>query len=125
MIIELGVSAESRLVVTEDLSAEAMGSGDMAVLATPAMVALMENAAMMAVRPLLDEGSTTVGVAISTSHIKASKIGSEVRAEARVVAVDGRKIEFEITAYDGDSIIGEAKHTRFIVDRAKFLSKLA
>ena len=125
MIIELGVSAESRLVVTEDLSAEAMGSGDMAVLATPAMVALMENAAMKAVCALLDEGSTTVGVAISTSHIKASKIGSEVRAVARVVGVDGRKIEFEITAYDGDSIIGEAKHTRFIVDRAKFLSKLA
>jgi predicted thioesterase len=64
-------------------------------------------------------------VAISTSHIKASKIGSEVRAVAKVVGVDGRKIEFEITAYDGDSVIGEAKHTRFIVDRAKFLSKLA
>ena len=123
--MEKGLSFTATMRVTAEVTAEYIGSGDLAVLATPAMCALMENAAMMAVRPMLDEGSTTVGVAISTSHIKASKIGSEVRAVAKVVAVDGRKIEFEITAYDGDSIIGEAKHTRFIVDRAKFLSKLA
>ena len=124
MIIELGVSAESRLVVTEDLTAEAMGSGDMAVLATPAMVALMENAAMMAVALHLDEGDTTVGSMISTTHLKPSKIGRSISAVAELTEVEGRKLTFKITAYDADVVIGEGDHIRYIVNREKFLAKL-
>ena len=114
----------SELTVTEAVTAEKMGSGDMPVLATPAMMALMENAAMLAVANHLPEGSTTVGGHISSSHLRPSKIGDMVRAEAEVTKVDGRKIEFKVAAYSGNVVLGEGTHLRFVVDREKFLSKL-
>ena len=114
----------SELTVTEAVTAEKMGSGDMPVLATPAMMALMENAAMLAVANHLPEGSTTVGGHISSSHLRPSKIGDMVRAEAEVTKVDGRKIEFKVAAYSGNVVLGEGTHLRFIVYREKFLSKL-
>ena len=101
-----------------------MGSGDLPVLATPAMMALMENAAMLAVAPHLPEGSTTVGGHISASHIKPTPIGETVTATATVVKVDGKKIEFEVKAHCGDILLGEGSHLRFIVDREKFMSRL-
>jgi predicted thioesterase len=105
-------------------TAEYIGSGDMAVLATPAMVALMENAAMLAVALKLEEGETTVGSMISTSHLKPSKIGNSISAIAELTAIEGRKLTFKIEAYDGETLIGEGEHIRFIVNREKFLSKL-
>jgi predicted thioesterase len=79
---------------------------------------------MMCVADYLPEGSATVGTAISTSHIKASALGAEIRAEAELVEVDGRRLEFVVKAYEGDKLIGEGSHTRFVVDRERFLSKL-
>ena len=108
----------------EGNTAEFIGSGDMAVLATPAMVALMENAAMLAVALHLGEGETTVGSMISTSHLKPSKVGNAISAVAELTEIDGRKLTFKIQAYDGDTLIGEGNHIRFIVNREKFLSKL-
>ena len=105
-------------------TAEYIGSGDMAVLATPTMVALMENAAMLAVALKLEEGETTVGSMISTSHLKPSKIGNSISAIAELTAIEGRKLTFKIEAYDGETLIGEGEHIRFIVNREKFLSKL-
>jgi predicted thioesterase len=119
-----GYSYTSTTVVNNNNTAKALGSGDMDVFATPAMVALMENAAMNAVAPHLEEGQTTVGTQISTSHIKASALGATITATAVLTAVDGRSLTFEITARDGENIIGEGNHTRFIVDRERFLSKL-
>ena len=110
--------------VMDGNTAEFIGSGDMAVLATPAMVALMENAAMLAVALHLDEGDTTVGSMISTSHLKPSKVGAAISAIAELTAIEGRKLTFKISAYDGDTLIGEGEHIRFIVNRDKFLSKL-
>ena len=114
----------STTVVNNNNTAKTLGSGDMDVFATPAMVALMENAAMNAVAPHLEEGQTTVGTQISTSHIKASALGATITATAVLTAVDGRSLTFEITARDGENVIGEGIHTRFIVDRERFLSKL-
>ena len=119
-----GYSYTSTTVVNNNNTAKTLGSGDMDVFATPAMVALMENAAMNAVAPHLEEGQTTVGTQISTSHIKASALGATITATAVLTAVDGRSLTFEITARDGENIIGEGNHTRFIVDRERFLSKL-
>ena len=119
-----GYSYTSTTVVNNNNTAKALGSGDMDVFATPAMVALMENAAMNAVAPHLEEGQTTVGTQISTSHIKASALGATITATAVLTAVDGRSLTFEITARDGENVIGEGIHTRFIVDRERFLSKL-
>lgn len=123
-MIETGLTHTSELTVTDSVTAIAVGSGDMPVLATPMMMALMENAAMLAVKNELEEGQTTVGGHIESSHMKPSKIGDVVRAEAVVTKVDGRKIEFKIAAYCGETLLGEGTHLRFIVDRTKFLSKL-
>ena len=123
-MIEIGLKHTSELTVTDTVTAIKMGSGDMPVLATPAMMALMENAAMLAVDDELPEGNTTVGGHIQSSHLKPSKIGDKVSATAEVTKVDGKKIEFKISAYSGDVLLGEGTHLRFIVDRERFLSKL-
>ncbi len=123
-MLEIGLTAESSIVVTDANTALTLGSGDMKVFATPAMVALMENAAMKAVAAALPEGSTTVGTAMQTSHIKASKMGATITASARLVEVDGRRLRFEVRAWDEAGTIGEGEHTRFVVDRERFLAKL-
>lgn len=123
-MVEVGLKHTSELTVTDAVTAIRMGSGDMPVLATPAMMALMENAAMLAVADELPEGSTTVGGHIASSHLRPSKIGEVVRAVAEVTKVDGRKIEFNVSAYSGDVLLGEGTHLRFIVDRERFMSKI-
>ena len=123
-MLEKGLKHQSVMRVTDGNTAEFIGSGDMAVLATPAMVALMENAAMLAVALHLDEGDTTVGSMISTSHLKPSKIGATISAIAELVEVDSRKLTFKIEAYDADVLIGSGEHIRYVVNREKFLSKL-
>ena len=112
------------MTVTDPVTAIAVGSGDMPVLATPMMMALMENAAMLAVRDELPQGCTTLGGHIESSHLKPSKIGDTVRAEAEVTKVDGKKIEFRVSAFSGDTLLGEGTHLRFIVDKEKFMSRL-
>ena len=123
-MVEVGLKHTSELTVTDAVTAVRMGSGDMPVLATPAMMALMENAAMLAVADELPEGSTTVGGHIASSHLRPSKIGDVVRAIAEVTKVDGRKIEFNVSAYSGDILLGEGTHLRFVVDRERFMSKI-
>ena len=123
-MLQEGLTHTSQLTVNEGVTAVAMGSGDMPVLATPSMMALMENAAMLAVADDLPEGSTTVGGHIASSHLRPSKIGDVVRAVAEVTKVDGRKIEFNVSAYSGDVLLGEGTHLRFVVDRERFMSKI-
>lgn len=123
-MLEIGLHHESQVRVTEQNTALTLGSGDMEVFATPAMVALMENAAMCAVREHLTEGATTVGTEMQTSHIKASKLDAQITASAELIAIEGRKLEFVVKAWDEVGTIGEGRHTRFIVDRERFLAKL-
>lgn len=123
-MVEVGMKHSTVMTVSEGNTADYIGSGDMAVLATPAMVALMENAAMLAVALRLEEGETTVGSMISTSHLKPSRIGATVLATAELTAVEGRKLTFKVAAYDGETLIGEGEHIRYIVNREKFLAKL-
>ena len=122
--MEKGLTYTSTLVVSADHVAAVMGSGDLHVFATPAMVALMENAAMMAVAEHLPEGSTTVGAMMNTSHVKPSPVDESIKATAVLTEVEGRKLTFEIKAEDSRGIIGEATHVRYIVDRERFMSKL-
>lgn len=122
--MNIGLSYTATTTVNKSNTALALGSGDMEVFATPAMVALMENAAMNAVAPHLEEGQTTVGTQITTSHIKASALGATISATATLTAIDGRSLTFAITAREGDKTIGEGSHTRFIVDRERFFAKL-
>lgn len=123
-MIHQGLTHTSTLKVTNADTALEMGSGDMSVLATPAMTALMENAAMLAVSDSLPEGCTTVGGHISTSHLKPSRVGAQVSATATLDKIDGRKLYFTVKAHDGDTLIGEGSHLRFIVERDRFMAKL-
>lgn len=123
-MIETGQKHTSEIIVNDSLSAENVGSGDMPVLATPMMMALMENAAMLAVKDSLEEGMTTVGGHIESSHLAPTKIGEKVMATAEVTKVDGKKIFFKISAYCGETLLGEGTHLRFIVNRQKFLARL-
>ncbi len=110
--------------VTADKTAEMMGSGDMPVLATPAMVAMMENAAMTLAKPLCAEGDTTVGSLINTTHLRPSAVEATITVCATLTEQEGRKLSFSIVAKDGENVIGEATHVRYIVTRDRFLAKL-
>lgn len=123
-MLEKGLSARSVTTVTAEKMAAAMGSGDLPVFATPAMVALMEHAAMTAVAGELPEGSTTVGSEMNTTHLKPSGLGAEITATAVLTAVEGRKLTFNVGARDEGGLIGEGTHIRYIVDRTKFMAKL-
>ena len=123
-MLEIGLKHTSELIVGDAVTAIQMGSGDMPVLATTAMMALMENAAMLAVADALPEGCTTVGGHIESSHLRPSRIGDKVAATAEVTKVEGKKIEFKVAAYSGETLLGEGTHLRFIVGRERFMSKL-
>ena len=123
-MLEEGLTYTSSRVVEEHHLAVNMGSGDLRVLATPSMMALMEEAAMLAVAPHLPEGSTTVGGHIASSHVKPTAHGRQVSATATLIDVDGRKLKFTVKAFDEEGVIGEGEHTRFIVDRSKFMARL-
>ena len=122
--METGLSYTSTLVVTQEKTALAVGSGDMPVLATPMMMALMENAAMLAVAPQLAEGETTVGGQIESSHLAPTAVGKTVSATATLVKAEGRKLFFEIEAYEGEKFLGKGTHLRFIVGRERFMGKV-
>ncbi len=122
--MEIGQKYTSTLVVEEKHLACNVGSGDLPVFATPMMMALMENAAMLCVAGSLDENSSTVGGQISSSHIRPTGLGHTVTATAELTAVEGRKLAFKVSASDESGLIGEGTHLRFIVDKSRFMSKV-
>ena len=111
------------IVVDESNTALAVGSGSLKVFATPMMIALMENAAAACIADDLGEGNTSVGTAISVSHVAATPMGMKVKATAELVAVEGRKYDFKVTADDERGLIGEGTHSRFAVNGEKFTNK--
>ena len=112
-----------KIIVTENQTAEMLGSGLLPVFATPSLIALMENTAMQLIP--LPEGSSSVGTAICVKHLKASLVGSEIECIATLIATEGRKFSFELKAFDakGD-LVGEGTHERYLVDIKKFMGKL-
>ena len=123
MEISVGMKGEvATLVEREDTAAE-VGSGSLLVYATPCMVALMEGAACEAIKDALGEEKTSVGTELNISHLSATPVGLEVRAEAEVTAVEGSAITFKVTAFDEAGKIGEGTHKRFIVSTQRFLDK--
>ena len=123
MEIAVGRKAEVSTLAEREDTAKEVGSGDLLVYATPCMVALMEGAACEALAGVLGENQTTVGTALNIEHISATPVGLEVRAEAEVIAVEGKVITFAVHAYDEAGEIGRGTHTRVLVDTQKFLDK--
>lgn len=121
--VKTGLKKEISDSVTEKNTAIAMKSGALPVYATPAMMALMEQAAAELVQEYLPEGWTSVGIAMVVAHTSASPVGMKVRAEAKITAVDGRKISYEVAAFDQSGEIGRGTHERFAVNEEKFMKK--
>ena len=113
----------TEMTVTSSDTANSYGSGNLDVYATPAMTALMENAAMNCVQQKLPTGFSTVGIAISVKHMKATPIGVKVRAEALLEKTEGKKLFFRVEAYDDLGKIGEGTHIRYIVNSEDFVKK--
>ncbi len=123
MEITVGMKGTVSTVVEREDTAYEVGSGSLLVYATPCMVALMEGAACEAIAEALPEDKTTVGTMLNISHLSATPVGLEVRAEAEVTEVDGNAITFTVTAYDEAGKIGEGTHKRFIISTQRFLDK--
>ncbi len=110
-------------IVTENDTALAVGSGSLKVLATPKMLALIEKAAADLVEKNLPRELTSVGISLDVKHIAPTPIGLKIRAEVEIVEMDGRKIIFDVAAFDEVEKIGSGRHERFIVEREKFQRK--
>lgn len=123
-MLEKGIKLSIEKEVLPSLSAKSMGSGDLEVLATPALVAALENAAMLSVAKHLDEGDTTVGGHIDLKHLRPTAVGKSFSVEAELTEVSGKKLVFSLKASDENGEIGSGSHTRFIVNRERFMSKL-
>jgi fluoroacetyl-CoA thioesterase len=115
--VQTGAVASVRLLVGPEDTAEALGSGDVPLLGTPRVVALVEEAAMAAMVGAVGDESTTVGTRIELRHLAASPIGSEVVANASVTSVEGRRVNFAVHAVMGDTMIAEGIHERIMVRR--------
>ena len=121
--LECGLTAKVEKVVKFEDTAKAVASGLAEVFATPCMIALMECAAVNAMQSCLPPGQSTVGTHIDAHHIAATPVGFKVWAQADLIAIDGRKLTFSIAAYDEQEKIGDAQHTRVIIDEQRFMAK--
>jgi fluoroacetyl-CoA thioesterase len=120
-----GLQGTAETLVDASTTALALGSGSEAVFATPALVALMEQAAVAAIAPQLPAGAITLGTRIAVDHLAATAEGGHVTATAVLTAVTARTLTFSVTARDPDKLVGEGTHIRAVVDRQRFLDKLA
>lgn len=117
------ITGAASTVVTEANTAQALGSGSVPVYATPALVALLEQAAVNALAPHLPPGMTTVGVRIDVQHLAATPVGMDVQAQATLAGQEGRTLFFDVAARDGVEQIAQGVHQRVLVDQQRFLAR--
>jgi predicted thioesterase len=120
-VLEPGLEATVEETVTGEMTAERLGSGDVPVLGTPAVLALVEAAAVAAVSNELEAGQTTVGASVELEHLAPTAIGASVAATAGLVDVDGRRLRFSFEVTDPAGPIARGSHVRVLVDRRRFL----
>lgn len=120
-MLEPGLSATTRDTVTTEMTAERVGSGDVPVLATPAVLALVERAAVAAVVGSIEPGTTSVGGRVELDHLAPTPVGVEVEARATLDEVEGRRLRFSFTVSDPAGEIATGTHVRLVVDRERFL----
>ena len=120
-----GVRGTREVLVSDENTAKALGSGGLAVYATPAMITQMEFCAAESVQPYLPEGSSTVGTRLDIKHLAATPVGMIVRCETELIEIDRRRLVFSCRAYDGAGLVGEGTQERFIVDNQKFMEKVS
>ncbi|GAA0745239.1 thioesterase family protein [Clostridium oceanicum] len=118
-----GMESVLETTVTSEDTASKYGSGSLEVYATPAMIGLMENTAKSCVDSKLDSEYSTVGIAVDIKHIKATAVGLKVKCEATLTKIDGKKLYFNVKAWDEVGKIGEGNHVRYIVNSKEFMKK--
>jgi len=123
IMLTIGIKGTQSVTVSNDNTAATMGSGTLAVFATPAMIALMEKTSYVSVQNELDEGMGSVGTLLNVKHLAATPVGMTVTCESELVEIDNRRLVFTVKAYDEKGLIGEGTHERFIVQNEKFLAK--
>lgn len=121
--MEIGAKFKVTVKVEEKDTAKAHGSGTLDVLATPRMIALMEESAYKCIEKYLDDTQSSVGTYLDVKHLSATPVGMDVYAESEIIELDGRRVVFFVKAYDEKGLIGEGKHERFIVFSEKFVTK--
>lgn len=119
----VGLKGEARLVVGDTDTARALGSGDVEVLGTPRLVALFEQATIDALRGVLDDGQSSVGMRVQVDHLQPTPVGAEIVVEASLDKIEGRRITFTVTASDSGGLVAAGKVTRVMIDVDKFMSK--
>lgn len=122
--MKIGLTYQKKYLVEYKDTALIMQSGDLEVLSTPSLVSFMENCAKEAVAPYLNEEDTTVGISLNLSHLKASKVHSQINCQAELINIDGRTLTFKIIANDEKNLIGELTHQRVIVNKERFMKKV-
>ena len=123
-MIAIGLKGHLEQTVTEEVTADRIGSGLVKVFATPMMIALIEQTCNESVVPYLDAGQGTVGTHVDVSHCAATPVGMRVWCDSELVEVDRRRLVFDVKANDECGLIGEGRHERFIIDSAKFQAKI-
>lgn len=121
--MQIGQRNQITTKVKESDIAKVFGSGELEVLSTPRMIALMEECAYKCISADLEAGATTVGTLMNVKHVSATPIGMDVTVEAEITEIDGRRVCFSVKAYDEAGLIGEGTHERFIVYSEKFLTR--
>ena len=124
MTLVPGLTGEATTTVSHENTAASVGAGGVEVFGTPMMIALMENAAWRAVVDNLDEGDVTVGTVVHVRHLAATPLGQQIRATAELIEIDGRRLVFNVEAYDENRKIGEGQHERFIVNLERFIQRI-
>jgi len=122
--LEPGLVAEITHVVAEADTAATYGSGLVPVLSTPHLIALMEAVSQAAIEPHLAQGESAVGIHVDMVHLAATPVGMEVRVRSELVEVKGRRLSFRVEAWDEVERVGEADHQRFVIDTARFMSRM-
>lgn len=122
-MLKAGIKGRQEVMVTEDNSASALGSGLLEVFATPAMAALIEKTAWMSVDPYMNDGEGTVGTVLNIKHMAATPVGMKVWCESELIEVDKRRLLFRVEVFDATGKVGEGEHERFVINNEKFMAK--
>ena len=122
-MLTIGIKGREEVMVTEENTAKAMGSGTLDVFATPAMTALMEMTAWKSVAPFLEHGDGTVGTLLQITHDAPTPLGMKVFCESELLEIDGRRLVFHVAAFDEKGKIGEGRHERFVINNERFAAK--
>ena len=119
----INIKNKIEMVVGTDNTAEKMGSGELPVLSTPAMVALIEETCWKSVKNLFGEGRSTVGTKLEVSHLSPTPVGMKIWCESELLDEGDRQLQFRVKVYDETGLIGEGIHERFVVENDKFMKK--